>query len=222
MEVEFVGILTGRVFRFDRMRALALAGSPGTSMGGHHEGADVESGEPVYVREAQGLSPHDAPTLDRVRHAIAIARLPVVANCPTIVRLLDYEDKTNPGYGFGDHDVVRSVWQWGERVLLDEIVAGAYDASVLAAEVEVAIGTALACLHSAGLVHSDVAPNNIVRVAGVWKLADLDNVVREGEPVTGVPQDRCRVDDVDVGDLARREMDEHGLRAVVERIISGV
>ena len=132
--------------------------------------------------------------------AIEIARLPVVVNCPTIVQLLDYEDTTVDLHGFGDnYDCVTAAWEWGDRVLIDELVEGEYEATELAADVEAGVGQALACLHAEGLVHSDVAPNNIVRVGDVWKLADLDNTVREGDQITGVPRPAYLLDGMDVG-----------------------
>jgi serine/threonine protein kinase len=189
---------------------------------GHHEGADVETGEPVYIRSVAELSSHDAATIRRVRHAIDIARSAAVVNCPTLVQLLDYADRTVDTYGFGDsYDVVTAAWEWGECVLLDELCSGAYVAAELASGVEAGVTYALECLHAAGLVHSDVAPNNIVRVAGVWKLADLDNTVRANEPITGVPAKAYRLDGCGVGDPANRAMDEHGLRVVLERIAAG-
>lgn len=108
-------------------------------------------------------------------------------SCATIVQLVDYEDRRVDACGFGDdYDVVRAVWEWGKLVLLDELRCGSYAADELAEGVEAGVGASLACLHAAGLVHSDVAPNNVVRVGGVWKLADLDHVVREDEPITGL------------------------------------
>lgn len=47
-------------------------------------------------------------------------------------------------------------------------------------EVERNVSEALRLLHSLGHVHCDVAPNNILRVGGVWKLADLDACRRRG------------------------------------------
>jgi hypothetical protein len=56
----------------------------------------------------------------------------------------------------------------------------------------------------------------------VWKLADLENTVPpENEPIRGLPREPFRLPGVDIGDPARREMDEHGLRAVLARIAAG-
>jgi serine/threonine protein kinase len=40
---------------------------------------------------------------------------------------------------------------------------------------------ALEALHALGYIHCDVAPNNVLEVEGVWKLADLGGCV----PVAG-------------------------------------
>lgn len=149
------------------------------------------------------------------------ARSAAVVDCPTIVQLVDYEDHTVDVYGFGDnYDVVAAAWEWGDSVLLDELARGDYASDELASDVEAAVDAALACLHAAGLVHSDVAPNNVVRVRGEWKLADLDQVIREGEPITGLPREPSpyRLPGADVGQPARRELDTYGLRTLVERI----
>jgi hypothetical protein len=190
-------------------------------MAGHHEGVDVEREEPVYIRTVAGLTPDDVPDVHRVRRAVEIARMAVVVECPTIVQLVDFEDKAVNTYGFGaNYPVVTSAWEWGDRVLVEELLAGGYDAAELPGDVAAGVGGALACLHAASLVHSDIAPNNIIRVGGVWKLADLDNIVPEGEPITGLPgDDTYRLAGMDVGKAARREMDEYGLRAVLERIV---
>jgi hypothetical protein len=224
IEVEFAGTLTGRVFRYDKMRPLDAPANPGATMFGHYKGVDLERGEPVYVRAVDELSSGYADSVRRVRHAITVAGMPAVADCAAIVQLIDYEDRRLDLYGWGDdYAVVKAAWEWGEPVLLDELSRGDYAPRELSADVEAGLAAALACLHAAGLVHSDVAPNNVVRVAGVWKLADLDNVVREGQPITGLPREpsRYRMPGVEIGDLARPEIDHHGLGAILERITSG-
>lgn len=224
MEVEFTGQLTGRRFRYDHMRQLDAPGRPGATMSGHHQGIDVETGDPVYVRHVAELTEFDVEDMRRVRHAITVAQLPAVRGCPTLVQLIDFEDRMVDGAGFHeDWGVVTAAWEWGEVVLLDELRGGAYARDTLAADVAAGVGPALAALHVTGLVHSDVAPNNVVRVDGVWKLADLDHVVRVGEPITGLPREPSpyRLPGADFGQPARSELDEHGLRTLLERIAAG-
>jgi serine/threonine protein kinase len=190
-------------------------------MPGHHRGLDLERGEPVYVRAVAGLSPEDVDDLGRARHAIDVGRTAALADCSTIARLIDYADERVETYGYGDpYEVVHSAWEWGDRVLLDELCDGQYDSQSLAASVGESIGAAIECLHAVGLVHSDVAPNNIVCVRGTWKLADFDHTVREGERVTGVPKRAYLLEGVAVGTPARREADDYALSVVLDRIRS--
>jgi hypothetical protein len=77
-------------------------------------------------------------------------------------------------------------------------------------------------VHGAGLVHCDVAPSNIVRVEGRWKLADFDVCVPAGEPTVGQPPlERYRTPGRDVGAPARPQFDWDGLRAVVAQVRGG-
>lgn len=41
-----------------------------------------------------------------------------------------------------------------------------------ATAIEANVGAALATLHALDLVHCDVAPNNVLRVNGMWKLGE--------------------------------------------------
>jgi serine/threonine protein kinase len=45
---------------------------------------------------------------------------------------------------------------------------------------------ALGVLHGLRLVHSDVREDNVLRVDGAWKLADLGGVVEEGAPIVAL------------------------------------
>lgn len=227
-EVAFTGKLTGRVFRYDMRQPLEAPGvwegSGAPTLFGHHRGID-EEGEPVYIRVVDAIDPiQHAGKLVRIRRAIAAAQIEPVAACPTIVRLIDYDEQVIDTHGFGEpYEIVRAVWEWGERVLLDALHQTVDDRGALADAVEQTIGAALDRLHDAGLVHSDVAPNNIIEVRGTWKLADLDNVVRVGKPVTGLPRARrYRLDGVDIGTSAAPEIDHHGLQVVVGEIRRGV
>jgi hypothetical protein len=222
--VEFTGTLTGRRFHYDTMRCVEAPGrweGPGVpTMPGCHPGTD-DRGEPVFVRVVRGFAPvQDAGKLRRARHAIEVAQGAAVIECPTLVQLIDFEDREAEADEFGGpYATVSSAWQWGERVLLDVIDDGRYAGSALAANIERNIGAALGCLHRAGLVHSDVAPNNIVEVGGMWKLADFDQVVRVGDPVTGLPRSTMYVlDGTAIGVPATPAMDQHGLQTMLDAI----
>jgi serine/threonine protein kinase len=76
----------------------------------------------------------------------------------------------------------------------------------------------LATLHQLGLVHSDVAPNNVLSVAGAWKLADLDNCVEAGQPLTRFPREPYRHPDAVPGAPADPIFDLFGLRRIIERL----
>lgn len=74
-------------------------------------------------------------------------------------------------------------------------------------------------LHGLMLVHLDVAPNNILRVEGMWKLADRDSCKRSGALARRHPINRRWVhpdrDEDPVGVRARREFDWYGLEQVL-------
>ena len=109
------------------------------------------------------------------------------------------------------------VFEWAD-VALHDLLAGYAPAlrDPLAAGVEDALGSALRAVHAAGLVHGDVAPNNVVRVAGRWKLADFDVCVPEGEATVGQPRlGRYVTPGREVGQPARCAFDWDGLRALL-------
>ena len=109
------------------------------------------------------------------------------------------------------------VFEWAD-VALHDLLAGYAPAlrEPLADGVDDAVGSALRAVHAAGLVHGDVAPNNVVRVAGRWKLADFDVCVPEGQPTVGQPRLRRYVTPGrEVGQAARCAFDWDGLRALL-------
>jgi serine/threonine protein kinase len=112
------------------------------------------------------------------------------------------------------------VFEWAD-LALHELLAGYAPAlrEVLADTVERDVGAALRAVHAAGLVHCDVAPNNIMRVEGRWKLADFDVCVPSGAPSVGQPRLRTYVSEGrDVGAPASARFDWDGLRAVVQAV----
>jgi len=99
------------------------------------------------------------------------------------------------------------------------------DAKRVAGEVEANVTAALAVLHALRYVHLDVAPNNIFRVAGVWKLGDLDSCAKSGalarrHPVNERWLHPDRIENpVEV--RARREFDRYGLAEVLTALREG-
>jgi hypothetical protein len=223
VDVVFVGELTGARFRWDGNRPLTVAG-----WGTRYQGTVIETGkgpvevgQTVLVHEIDTLVESFQDDLDRARHAIDVARRPAVAECPTIVRFIDFSETTIPADEFNPRvwETLRSAWEFGDLLLRDAIPRTASEHRArFAADVAAGITSALACLHGDGLVHCDLAPNDIVSVAGVWKLIDLDHCVEEGGKVTGLARPPYALPGARVCDPARREMDEHGLDVILAEI----
>lgn len=113
--------------------------------------------------------------LERLRNAVAIARLPEIAAAPTIRQLLDIKEVEPTAGEFGGPGYLFAIWESAD-VSLDEFLHDPDENSnETANKVRVNVGAALDVLHGIGLIHLDVAPNNILRVDGIWKLADLDS-----------------------------------------------
>jgi serine/threonine protein kinase len=117
-----------------------------------------------------------------------------------------------------------AIWEWAECSLLDFLSDPDEDPRAVAGAVESNVGAALAVLHGIGIVHLDVAPNNILRVDGTWKLADLDSCVERGMPASRVPRVEFYVhpDRIDANPPppARDEFDTYGLSRVLSRLRS--
>ena len=145
----------------------------------------------------------------RWHHAVDIARRPEIGKSPYIRRLLDTHES--------DYSV-RGVWEWADRTLLEELGGPVDLDDGLAEAVGANVGSALDTLHAIGLIHCDVAPNNILRVDGIWKLADLDNCVDEDDAVTGLPVAPYMPEGAHIGMPAARSLDRQELQLVVEHL----
>jgi hypothetical protein len=120
---------------------------------------------------------------------------------------------------------ITEIWEWADfplhELLGDEQPESPPDGAV--EQIEANVGAALACLHSIGVIHCDVAPNNIFRVDGVWKLGDLDSCVARGKPTNRGPTNRRylhpeRLQSPGPIPLAREEFDTWALDQVLERL----
>jgi hypothetical protein len=149
--------------------------------------------------------------LDRLRNALALANLPKIAAATTMRQLIDQRDTEEGDFRYpGD---LTAIWEWADISLDDFLHDPDQNPVAVADAVEANIGTALEVLHGIGIVHLDVAPNNILRVAGSWKLADLDSCTERGSPAVRQPPDERFVhpDRRDGPALARDEFDLYGL-----------
>jgi serine/threonine protein kinase len=167
---EVEGDQTGARWTYELTRELPFGGA------GHRYQGTGLAGERVLLHFlASDLRPEE---IERAKKGLAIASLPVIAAHPHIRRVLDVSEL--PGHGLW------VVYEWAERSLQD-LMNGLLPTDepepALAATIEQAVGSALETLHGLGFVHCDVAPNNILEVAGVWKLADLEGCLKKGEPV---------------------------------------
>ena len=223
MAAPITGDLTGRTWRFEPGRSL--------SFNRWHATAEDDGSEAMIVlREKGGLWQRE---VDWMRRAIEVARLPEVVRAPTIRRFLDLCETQDETMRIGSEDQTAhgslwSIWEWGDISLHDYANAPRDDMSDVAMAVERNVSEALELLHRVGYVHCDVAPTNILRVDGVWKLADLDACRRRNEYAEKYPRaERYRHRDRHDGRpvaLAREEFDWYGLEQVVRELrdLSGV
>jgi serine/threonine protein kinase len=162
-----------------------------------------------------------ADDIARLRTAIEVASLREVAASVVIVRLLDIYETADTTGEWAFPGTLGAIWELAD-IALDEFLAYPDDDKEdVAKQVKVNVGQALDQLHALGWIHLDVAPNNVLRVGGIWKLADLDSCTRRGEPVTRTPglsayihpkrRPNKRVDAVD-------EFDHFGLEVMVKAL----
>lgn len=171
--------------------------------------------------------------VERMRLAIEIASRPEIRACPTIRQLSDVNEMFDDGSStFGPAPFLTEIWEWADialHELLDDAqdlldVADGIGSEAVADAVAENVGVALDVLHGIGLVHCDVAPNNIQRVNKVWKLADLDSSVPRGKPTNRGPRNMRylhpdREQSPDPIPLARDGFDTWALDRVIERIL---
>jgi serine/threonine protein kinase len=161
-----------------------------------------ESDNPVFVKRF-----HDADLDDVARMMQEFECLKVLADCPNVIRLV--------GAGQTRTEDWCLVFE-----MADTVLEGQAPSAELAESIRRDIGAALECVHGHDLVHSDVAPNNIVRVDGAWKLTDFDNCVPRGRATSGQPASaRYLAPGRQCGDAADPAFDLYGLDAVVEQFV---
>jgi len=202
-----VGRLTRRRFAFHFQFDSRPFGGAGSRFEGREEGVG-----PVLIhrvpREVDGPDEWEC----RTREAIDLHLNPAVAGCTRIRQLIDWVETEPFLYG---------IYEWGDLSLV-EFLAEHGDSDLQ--ELETAIrhsGTAaLRALHSIGHVHSDVAPNNFLRVGSAWKLIDLDNALPAGTPWIRFPRLRYRPDGVATGTPRDYTHDWNSLEKVLARIRS--
>jgi hypothetical protein len=218
-EVEIQGDRTGRIWRFrpstDRLE---------TGGGERYRATAIDDGSfaCLHCCDKGGLWLDEA---ERLEAAVLIVSRPEIVAAPTIRQLLDLrvvepdtrEFFERPGNLVG-------IWEWGDISLEEFLVEPDDDRAAVADAVETNVGAALDALHGIGFVHLDVAPNNILRVDGSWKLADFDSCVERGQPAVRGPifveggrylhPDRKDA----VPPAARDEFDLYGLREILKQL----
>jgi hypothetical protein len=201
--VDIKGDRTGRTWRYHLTRDVVV------SSGERYRATAVDDGSVACVhRVGKGELWQD--DLARVRSAIELASRPEVAGETKIRRLLDVRDVPSTTGEWGYPGALFSIWEWGELSLKPD------EPLDIAADVETSVRTALAALHAIGVVHLDVAPNNVLRVDGAWKLADLDISAAKGAPVPDRnPPPRYMHPERREGVPACEEFDLYGLEQIV-------
>lgn len=162
--------------------------------------------------------------IERMRVAIELGRQPAVARCSTIRQLLDvHETEPQTVVGVTVPGVLVEICEWADYGLNEWLRReDRGTGAAIVEEVAANVAAALDVLHGLGVVHCDVAPNNILLVDGMWKLADLDSCVPIGEQVIRGPiVERQRYQHPDRRDgpaTARIDFDEWGLEQVLAKI----
>jgi serine/threonine protein kinase len=192
---------SGRTWIVDQREHAALQ-RRATPFLGHEEGRE---NTPVWVQRVAGGEIFDDDRA-HLRRAFDLARLPEIEASPFVVRALDKAEPFDSYF----------VFEFADAVLDEEAAAGNLTDNELQT-VRANVAHALDAVHSAGYVHCDVQPSNIMRVGGRWKLADLGAAVPVGSPIEALPRDRRFVPDgVDFGTSADPALDDYGLQVVID------
>ena len=204
--------MTGRAWRYHpTLNRLECSGE-------RYQASAVDDGSPACIHRCEKGTFWD-DEVERMRHAITLARLQAITAASTIRQLLDVRDSEAVPGEFGYPGTLIEIWEWADISLDDFLDEPDENPAEVADSVHENIGAALDVLHEAGIVHLDVTPNNILRVGGRWKLADLDSCVPRGELAVRRPiSDRYVHPDRHGGTAlpARDEFDSYG----VERILT--
>jgi hypothetical protein len=185
---EIRGDVTGRVWRYhpvaDRLQA------PGSGV--RFRATALDDGSLACLHHCEKGTYWD-DDVERLQHALGIARLPDGAAASTIRRVIDHVDREAEPGKFGALGYLAALWEWADVSLHDFLDHPDDDRADVADAVGANVAAALDVLHGAGIVHLDVAPANILRVEGRWKLDDLDSCARRGEPAERQPNNEFYV-----------------------------
>jgi hypothetical protein len=208
--VEICGDRTGRVWRYhptvDRLE----------TSGVRYQAKATDDGSLACLHRCEKGGYWD-DEFERLEHALDVASLPeVVAASASIRQLIDHAESESTA---GELRYLSALWEWADVSLKDFLDQPEENRADAANEVEETVGAALEVLHDAGIVHLDVTPNNILRVDGRWKLADLDSCTQRGAPAIRHPiNDVFLHPDREHGVPTRDEFDSYGLEQVLTQL----
>jgi hypothetical protein len=173
----------------------------------------ADDGRRVFAKAVRTcpLAAYDVDDLGRAVREAGFLRLWDVAESPHILPL------TFAGYGLSGHVRVYPFADGGS--LAEQLHARTFpDPQDARDKITAALDGALATLHHLRIAHCDVAPNNLVCVAGVWLLADLDHATAFGKPITGRPCAPYCMPDRKIGSPAAADVDLYGRDQVLARL----
>jgi serine/threonine protein kinase len=210
---EVVGDETGRRWRY-HLRADRLEAN------GERFCAVEDDGSLALIHRCEKDGYWD-DEVERMRSAIALARLPEIRACQTIRQLLDINETDTHLVGeWKVNGYLTEIWEWASTPLHELPSDPGPGHRPVVEEVAANVSAALAVIHGLGFIHCDVAPNNIFFVDGVWKLGDLDSCVARGDLVNRGPTNQryLHPDRRDGPTVAKDDFDTWGLERVLERL----